>query len=80
MAISPLNGQLRLELEGGLRQETNRPGVSVTGMPGDNRVRWLALDTEIALGRSWYLVVTGTRETGGWSPVTQGYGSFSWRF
>ena len=49
-------------------------------MPGDDRVRWLALDTEIALGRSWYLAVTGTRETGGWAPVTQSYASFSWRF
>ena len=80
VAISPRDGQLRFELEGGLRQETNRPGVSVTGMPGDDRVRWLALDTEIALGRSWYLAVTGTRETGGWAPVTQSYASFSWRF
>ena len=80
IAISPLNGQLRLEVEAGLRDEANRPGVSVTGMPGDNRVRWLTLDSDIALGRSWYVVVTGTREAGGWGPVTQSYASLSWRF
>ena len=80
LSVSPLKGQLRLEIEGGLRAEANRPGVAVTGMSGDNRVRWLTLDGEVALGRSWYVVLTGTRETGGWAPITQSYGSLSWRF
>ena len=80
LSVSPLNGQLRLEIEGGLRAEANRPGVSVTGLSGDNRVQWLTLDSEVALGRSWYVVLTGTRETGGWAPITQTYASLSWRF
>ena len=38
------------------------------------------LDSELALGRSWYLMLSGTHETGGWSAVNQGYGTISWRF
>jgi hypothetical protein len=80
VAVSPLGGQLRFELEGGLRDEKNRPGTSVTGTLGNARVQWVSLDTEVALGRSWYVMLSGTRETGAWADVHQGYASLSWRF
>ena len=80
VSVSPMNGLLRFELEGGLRAESNRPGASVTGTVGDARVRWISLDTEVALGRSWYVMLSGTRETGGWADIHQAYGSLSWRF
>jgi hypothetical protein len=80
VAVAPLGGQLRFELEGGLRDEKNRPGTSVTGTLGNARVQWVSLDTEVALGRSWYVMLSGTRETGAWADVHQGYASLSWRF
>ena len=80
IALSPLAGQLRFEIEGGVRDEQNRPGASVVGTLGDAHIQWLSLDSEFALGRSWYLVLTGTRESGGWAGVNQGYASLTWRF
>lgn len=80
IAISPRGGQLRFEIEGGIRDEQNRPGASVAGTTGDAPIQWLSLDSELALGRSWYLVLTGTRESGGWAGVNQGYASLTWRF
>jgi hypothetical protein len=80
IALSPRSGQLRFEVEGGIRDERNRPGASVAGTVGDAPVRWLSLDSEVALGRSWYLVLTGTRESGGWAGINQGYASITWRF
>jgi hypothetical protein len=80
VALSPLGGQLRFEVEGGIRDERNRPGASVIGTLSGTPVQWLSLDSEFALGRSWYLVLTGTREAGGWAGVDQGYASLTWRF
>ena len=79
-SFSPRDGRLRLGLEGGIRDQRDQPGVSVSGSLGRSRVHWFGVTTDVALGRAWYLMLTATRETGGWESAHQGYASLSWRF
>lgn len=79
-SFTPRDGPVRLELEGGIRDQRDQPGVSVSGSLGRSRVYWFGVTTDVALGRAWYLVLTATRETGGWESAQHGYASLSWRF
>ena len=60
-------------------QDEQAPLVGASG-PGASRMHWLGVSTEAALGRAWYVMLTATRETGGWESVHQAYASLTWRF
>jgi hypothetical protein len=80
LSVSPWDGRLQLEVEGGIRNERDQPGFAVSGGPDASRMHWFGMNTEAALGRSWYLLLTATRETGGWESTHQTYTSLTWRF
>ena len=80
LSVVPANGTLRVELEGGTRREHDRPGTSLTSTLGGTSIRWLGLNSDVSLGRSWYLLFSATRETGAWESADQGYVSLTWRF
>jgi hypothetical protein len=73
--IAP-GGRLHLELNGGGRQEWN----PVLDPPTNVWVTWLGADLDLNLARSWYLVVSANRETGGFDGSDQIYGGMSYRF
>ena len=58
------------------RQERN----VLTDPPTNAWVTWLGADLDVNLARSWYLVVSANRETGGLSGNNQIYGGVSFRF
>jgi hypothetical protein len=68
---------LHLELTGGWRREQVSPAST-----GLRNVTWLGGEIDVGIGRSWYLLMSATRETGpppeGWQ--NQGYASLSYRF
>jgi hypothetical protein len=78
--VSPASGALRVELEGGTRREHDRPGTSLTSALGGTSIRWFGINSDVSLGRSWYLLFSATRETGAWESADQGYVSLTWRF
>jgi len=80
LSVSPLDGLLRVEIEGGLRSEHDQPGASVTSNPDGTRLRWIGTTADVPLGRSWYLLLTATREAGAWESTDQMYASLTWRF
>jgi hypothetical protein len=80
ISVAPGDGLFRLEAEGGLRSEHDRPGATVTGTVGESRLWWAGLNADVSLGRSWYLALTATRSTGGWDSTDQVYASLTWRF
>ena len=80
VSISPWDGQVRLEVDGGIRDEHDLPGVSMTGSAGSSRLYWFGMNGDVALGRSWYYTLTLTRGTGGWDSSDQVYTSLTWRF
>jgi hypothetical protein len=79
LSVSPWTGRIRLEAESGVRAERAQPGIAVSTSDA-SRMYWLGINTEAALGRSWYVLLTTTRETGGWESTHQMYASLSWRF
>jgi hypothetical protein len=64
-----------LRVEGGVRDETNLTGV----VPGET-LHWFGIDTEIGLGRRWYLLLSLERTTGESAEVDQLYSSLTYRF
>jgi hypothetical protein len=75
IGITP-GGRLHAELNGGGRQEWN----PVVDPPTNAWVTWLGADLDLNLARSWYLVVSANRETGGFDDNDQIYGGMSFRF
>ena len=80
VSVSPWDGQVRIEAEGGIRDEHDAPGFAATGSVGSSRLHWFGLNTDVALGRAWYYTLTLTRGTGGWDSSDQVYTSLTWRF
>jgi hypothetical protein len=68
-------GPLHLELNGGLRKETE-PLASPTG----RSISWFGADLDVPLGRSWYLLLSGNRENGDGGHTDQFYSAITWRF
>jgi hypothetical protein len=79
VGVAPLTS-LRVEVNGGMRDDRARQGIAAAGPDGATRVRWLGADIDLALARSWYLLLSATRERGGWESSDQLYASVSWRF
>jgi hypothetical protein len=48
--------------------------------PLDYSVTWLGADVDVNLGRRWYMMISGTHESGGLDSNDQLYGGLSYRF
>ena len=73
--------RLRLELNGGLRQEHD-PRIAATDSTAvpQTMIRWFGLDADVGLSRAWYLLLSATRTEGGLESNDQVYASLSYRF
>jgi hypothetical protein len=74
MGVDPFS-RLHLELNGGLRSEENP-----LANPSSLRVTWFGADVDVSLARSVYLILSGTRETGGQEGNDQIYAALTYRF
>ena len=70
----------RREASGGLRRDVPTPGTASAAIASSLMVRWVQLDADIALGRSWYLILSFSSERGGWEGSDQLYSAVSYRF
>ena len=68
-------GPLHLELNGGVRKETEP-----LAFPTDRSITWFGADLDLALGRSWYLLFSANREIGDPGRSDQFYTALTWRF
>jgi hypothetical protein len=73
-------GRLHLELNGGVRTEHGPLSTALPADSGLTHIRWYGIDADIGLGRSWYLLVSGTRTRGGFESNDQLFTSLSLRF
>ena len=64
-----------LRLEGGVRDETN-----LTDVVPDQSQQWFGVETELALGRQWYVLVALERTDGDLDQVDQLYARLTYRF
>jgi hypothetical protein len=71
--------RLHLELNGGARSDRYPAGIVPTGDLATS-VRWLGIDADVGLARSWYLLLSGTRTSGGGEGNDQLYTTLSYRF
>lgn len=82
-ATSPRGG-VRLEVNGGLRsQRMLTQPVSVTSfapVPVLASSRWIGVSLDVSVGRSWYVLLSGTRDGAGTDLTNQLYGSLVYRF
>jgi hypothetical protein len=71
---------LHVQLTGGVRRDTPEPGTANAAIGERLTVRWLEIDTDVSLGRSWYLLLSASREQGGWETSDQLYSALTYRF
>jgi hypothetical protein len=64
---------LGLELNGGIRQEEANGAAP-------RRTTWLGGDLDVAIGRAWYVLLSGSRERGDGAAGDQVYAGLSFRF
>jgi hypothetical protein len=69
-----LTPMIRVELSGGLRDETD---VFNTASKSQT---WYGLDLDFRLGRRWYLNVSWLAESGDLEEISQVYASLAFRF
>ena len=74
-AGADLGRRVRLELNGGVREEEN-----LVTIPPDNRVQWIDLNLELDLGRHWYWLVSGERTDGDLEQIDQIYTALNFHF
>ena len=80
--VDPL-GIARFEINGGLRtQRAVRPVGAGSPLPVSTMpdVRWIGANVDVNLGRSWYALLSGTRDGSGADLTNQIYGGLVWRF
>jgi hypothetical protein len=70
------------EVNGGLRSEQPIADSTVTGVPlvplAD--AKWIGFSLDVSLGRSWYLLASGTRDGANATLTNQLYMSLMYRF
>ncbi len=76
LALSADPGRVHVELNGGMRQELDPTANPVARV----WATWVGGDVDLAVARSWYIMLSGTRETGGFEGNDQGYAGVSFRF
>ena len=80
--MNPL-GLVRLEVDGGLRTQQLLPATSnTTFVPAVSltNTRWIGASVDLSLGRSWYLLASGSRDGSGVELTNQAYASVVFRF
>jgi hypothetical protein len=82
-AVNPF-GVVRLEVNGGLRTQRliaiDTAATSLTPTVSLPDARWIGASLDLSLGRSWYLLASGTRDGNGPELTNQLYGSLVFRF
>jgi hypothetical protein len=71
---------LQVEASGGFRQDTPTPGTASAAIANRMTVHWLELNADLSLGRSWYALLSMSRERGGWEGSDQMYSALTYRF
>jgi hypothetical protein len=75
---------VRIQVNGGLRtQQSTLPAAIGTTLASAAPLpdsRWLGLSVDLSLGRSWYVLASGTRDGAGVDLTTQLYASLVYRF
>jgi hypothetical protein len=74
---------VRFELNAGLRTQqlvTSAGATSTAPVPTLGNTQWIGASVDVSLGRSWYWVVTGTRDGTGAELTNQLYASLVFRF
>lgn len=66
---------IHFEITGGVREETHANAPML-----DGRLRWVALDLDVALGRHFYLLFSGESDAGDLASTKQGYVGLTYRF
>lgn len=66
-------GRFGLEVNAGMRQEAG-------SLDALRQTRWLGADLDVGIGRSWYVLLSGSRETGQGAAGDQVFASLSFRF
>ena len=79
LGMSPL-AWLQVDITGGSRSDVPRPGTASAAVAPRTRIGWLELSGDVALGRSWYAMLTLTRDSGGWESSDQLYTALTYRF
>ncbi|HEU4993221.1 MAG TPA: hypothetical protein VFT29_00295 [Gemmatimonadaceae bacterium] len=75
-----LTETVQLEASGGLRRDIPAAGTASAAISPRLTVRWLELDADVSLGRSWYLLFAASSERGGWEGSDQIYSALTYRF
>ncbi|HXI02284.1 MAG TPA: hypothetical protein VNI57_03825, partial [Candidatus Saccharimonadales bacterium] len=70
-----LGSRWHAEITGGIRDETSRVDPLL-----DDKVTWYGLETDLSLGRGWFLSTSAETSTGKTEQLDQVYTSVSWRF
>lgn len=76
---APLHG-VHVEMEAGLRSQESRGGAASADVSGTTTVHWLGATADLAMARSWFVLLSLTRERGGWDSYDQLHATVSWRF
>ncbi len=71
---------LQVDIGGGLRTDIPAAGTASAAISDRLTVRWLEISLDLAVGRSWYVLVSASRERGGWEANDQLYWALSYRF
>jgi hypothetical protein len=66
-------GRFGVEFSAGMRREAG-------GLDALRQTRWLGADLDVGIGRSWYVLLSGSRETGQGAAGNQVFTSLSFRF
>ena len=73
-------GPVRLEANGGVRLESTPGALGDSTSSVKTNVHWFGADADVGIGGAWYLLVSGTRQRGGWEGSDQIYTSLTYRF
>ena len=71
---------LSLQLTGGMRRDVPAAGTAAAAIAERLTVTWVEVDVDVSLARSWYLLISGSREQGGWESNDQVYTALTYRF
>jgi hypothetical protein len=72
-------GLAHIEVNGGLRTQQLVDTASTILLPLAN-TRWIGASVDVSLGRSWYVIVSGSRDGSGVELTNQAYASLVFRF
>ena len=70
---------LELEISGGARLDHNRPTPFDT-LGTHSQAQWYELGANWAVGRSWFVLLSLTRNLGGWEASDQAFAALTYRF